>query len=39
MAQANDIDERSDWRIDADQQVLADSEFFAPDVERVRAKT
>ncbi len=38
MAQANDIDERSDWRIDADRQVLVDDESFAPDVEGVARK-
>jgi hypothetical protein len=34
MAQANDVDKRPDWRVNADRKVVADDELFPPDVER-----
>src|SRR4051794_24679632 len=38
MAQANDIDERPDRRVETDRQVLANDELFPPNVERVARK-
>jgi hypothetical protein len=39
VAQANDVDERPDWRIDADRQLLVDDEVSCPMSNVSRAKT